>query len=454
MRDKLFFLLLIFIGMLSLIFSFWNLVYFHYLKSIIWAIVTILLIFISIYFSFKLKFVQFDLPNIFRSLFKKSNGNISTLESLSINLAAKIGVGSLSGIALSIFIGGEGTVFWMWIITLITGIIAYIEGYLGVKYQRINKFNELVGGPSFYLEKVTKLKLIPLLYSLLIIISYIFGFITIQSNTIVKSVNYVFDINKYIILIILVLLSGFIIFKGIKKIATFSAKIVPLMGIIYIVLGIYIIIINVELIPSMLLNIVKSAFNFKSFFSGFIASLIIGVQRGIFATEIGLGTSAISASLINDEASKQGYVQLFGIYFTSFVICTITAFIIISAKINVGNYININGIELVIDAFVYHLGGVGTLLFVIITILFAFSTIVSGYCFGELALDYVMEDVNKKSINVFKVLTIILIFVGGLISPNILWNLIDILIALLTIINLYAIYLLRNKIAYNKKYKI
>lgn len=454
MRDKLFFLLLIFIGMLSLIFSFWNLVYFHYLKSIIWAIVTILLIFISIYFSFKLKFVQFDLPNIFRSLFKKSNGNISTLESLSINLAAKIGVGSLSGIALSIFIGGEGTVFWMWIINLITGIIAYIEGYLGVKYQRINKFNELVGGPSFYLEKVTKLKLIPLLYSLLIIISYIFGFITIQSNTIVKSVNYVFDINKYIILIILVLLSGFIIFKGIKKIATFSAKIVPLMGIIYIILGIYIIIINVELIPSMLLNIVKSAFNFKSFFSGFIASLIIGVQRGIFATEIGLGTSAISASLTNDEASKQGYVQLFGIYFTSFVICTITAFIIISAKINVGNYININGIELVIDAFVYHLGDVGTLLFVIITILFAFSTIVSGYCFGELALDYVMEDVNKKSINVFKVLTIILIFVGGLISPNILWNLIDILIALLTIINLYAIYLLRNKIAYNKKYKI
>ena len=454
MRDKLFFLLLIFIGMLSLIFSFWNLVYFHYLKSIIWAIVTILLIFISIYFSFKLKFVQFDLPNIFRSLFKKSNGNISTLESLSINLAAKIGVGSLSGSALLIFIGGYGTVFWMWIITLITGIIAYIEGYLGVKYQRINKFNELVGGPSFYLEKVTKLKLIPLLYSLLIIISYIFGFITIQSNTIVKSVNYVFDINKYIILIILVLLSGFIIFKGIKKIATFSAKIVPLMGIIYIILGIYIIIINVELIPSMLLNIVKSAFNFKSFFSGFIASLIIGVQRGIFATEIGLGTSAISASLTNDEASKQGYVQLFGIYFTSFVICTITAFIIISAKINVGNYININGIELVIDAFVYHLGGVGTLLFVIITILFAFSTIVSGYCFGELALDYVMEDVNKKSINVFKVLTIILIFAGGLISPNILWNLIDILIALLTIINLYAIYLLRNKIAYNKKYKI
>lgn len=446
MRDKLLGLILIAVIITEIILAGSNIIYFNYLKSIVWSIVTILLIFVSIYFSFKLKFIQFKFKDIIKSIFKKNSGQISSFESLSINLAAKIGVGSLSGIALSIYIGGEGSIFWMWIITLISGIISYIEGYLGVVYQEKNKKNELVGGPSFYIKHITNSKFLPILYSVLIIVSYIFGFITIQSNTIVKSVNYIFNINEYLILITLVLLSGFIIFRGIKKIAVFSAKIVPLMGIIYIVLGLYIIIENISSIPSIILKIVCSAFNFQSFFGGFLATLIIGIQRGIFATEVGVGTSAISSSLTSDSPKNQGYVQLFGNYFTSFVICTITAFIIISAKVDTSNYININGIEYVIDAFVYHLGSLGTIMFLIITVLFAFSTIVSGYCFGELSLDFIKKNISNKSINVFKLITIILVFFGGLISPTILWNLIDVLIAILTIINVYYIYLLKNKI--------
>ena len=210
--------------------------------------------------------------------------------------------------------------------------------------------------------------------------------------------------------------------------------------------GIYIIFVNINIIPNILINIVRSAFNFKSFIGGFINTIIIGIQRGIFATEVGLGTSAISSSLTCDKPSNQGYVQLFGNYFTSFIICTITALIIISADVNTSNYTNINGIEYVIDAFVYHLGNIGTIMFLIITLLFAFSTVVSGYCFGEVSLKYIKKNINNKSILFFKILTIILIFLGGIISPNILWNLIDILIAILTIINLYAIYLLKNKI--------
>ena len=445
MKDKLLGLFLIILIILEVILASINIIYFNYLKSIIWSIVTILLIFVSVYFSFKLKFIQFKFKEIFRSIFKKTKGEISAFESLSINLAAKIGVGSLSGIALSIYIGGSGSVFWMWVITLISGIISYIEGYLGVLFQE-KKNNDLVGGPSFYIKKITNSNFLPILYSILIIVSYIFGFITIQSNTIVKSVNYIFNINEYLILIILVIFSSLIIFKGIKKIATFSSKIVPLMGIIYIILGLYIIIVNIEYLPVVFINIIKSAFNFKSFFGGFISSIIIGIQRGIFATEVGVGTSAISSSLTNDSPKNQGYVQLFGNYFTSFIICTITAFIIISAKIDTSNYLNINGIEYVIDAFVYHLGRFGTIMFLIITILFAFSTIVSGYCFGELSLDFIYKKISKRTINIFKLLAIILVFLGGLISPNVLWNLIDVLIAILTIINVYSIYLLKNKI--------
>lgn len=446
MKEKTLSIILILIIILELILSIVNIIYFNYLKSVMWSIVTILLIIVSIYYSFKLKFIQFKIRNIFKSIFKKTKGEISAFESLSISLAAKIGVGSLSGVALSIYIGGIGSIFWMWIITLISGIISYIEGYLGVLYQEKNNKNTLVGGPSFYIKKITNSKFLSVLYAVLIIISYIFGFITIQSNTIVKSVNYIFNINEYIILIVLVILTSLIIFKGIKKIATFSSKIVPLMGIIYIILGLYIIITNINIIPSIFINIVKSAFNFKSFFGGFLSTIIIGIQRGIFATEVGVGTSAISSSLTNDTPKNQGYVHLFGNYFTSFIICTITAFIIISAKVDTSNYLNINGIEYVIDSFVYHLGNLGTIIFLIITILFAFSTIVSGYCFGELSLEFIKKNISKRSINLFKILTITLVFVGGLISPNILWNLIDVLIAILSIINIYSIYKLKDRI--------
>jgi len=446
MKEKLFSLILIFIIFLEVLFAITNILYFNILKSIIWSIVTIMLIVVSIYYSFKLKFIHFKIIDIFKSIFKKSNGNISIFESLSINLAAKIGVGSLSGIALSLFVGGPGSIFWMWIITVVTGIISFVEAYFGVLYQEKNNNNELVGGPSFYIKKISNSRILAIFYSILIIISYIFGFITIQSNTIVKSVNYIFNINEYIILIILVILSGIIIFKGIKQIASFSSKIVPLMGIIYIILGLYIIFVNLNQIPNIIINIVKSAFNFKSFFGGFLYTIIIGIQRGIFATEVGVGTSAISSSLTSDTPINQGYVSIFSNYFTSFIICTITAFIILSANIDISNYTKINGIEYVIDAFVYHLGNIGTIIFMIITILFAFSTIVSGYCFGELSLEFLKKDISKRSIFLFKILTVVLVFTGGLISPNILWNLIDVLIGILTIINVFSIYKLKDKL--------
>lgn len=284
------------------------------------------------------------------------------------------------------------------------------------------------------------------MYSIILIIAYIFGFITIQSNTIVNSISYISSINKYFILIILVIITSLIIFKGLKKIAVFSAKIVPIMAILYILIGLYVIITNYKLIPIIISDIIANALNIKSIISSFIPMVIIGIERGIFATEIGLGTSAITSSMTNDTKENQGYVQLFSIYFTSFVICTITVFIILTSKIDTSNYININGIEYVIDSLIYHLGNYGVIVFVIITILFSFSTIIGGYTFGELALDFIIKNINNKIIVIFKIITILLVFIGGIINPNILWNTIDVLVVLLMLINLYGIYLDRNNI--------
>ena len=218
------------------------------------------------------------------------------------------------------------------------------------------------------------------------------------------------------------------------------------MAILYILIGLYVIITNYKLIPIIISDIIANALNIKSIISSFIPMVIIGIERGIFATEIGLGTSAITSSMTNDTKENQGYVQLFSIYFTSFVICTITVFIILTSKIDTSNYININGIEYVIDSLIYHLGNYGVIVFVIITILFSFSTIIGGYTFGELALDFIIKNINNKIIVIFKIITILLVFIGGIINPNILWNTIDVLVVLLMLINLYGIYLDRNNI--------
>lgn len=409
---------------------------FHTLLSIIWAIATVLIILSGIYFSIKYKFIQFRLIKMIKSLFSKSSEGNSSFEALSLSLSAKLGVGSLSGIALAIYIGGPGTIFWMWLCTLICVINTYVESVLGIKYQEKHK-KDLIGGPSFYIKKGLGNSKLAMLYSILIILSYTGLFLTIQSNTIVSSIVYEFNISSIYPLLFITITSLIVIFMGNKIIAKVSSILVPIMGIIYIFISFYVIIKNISTLPNIITNIFKLSLNFKSISSSLFV-IIIGIQRGMFASESGLGTSAISSASCKNDPSKQGLCEVFGVYFTVFIICTMTAILILLSDYSNINFGNINGIELTMYAFKYHLGKFGSYLLTTITILFAYSTIISGYVFGEVNLKALFNKVNKKILLIFKIIVILLIIIGGVMNPSILWNLVDVMVAFLLIINIYS----------------
>lgn len=418
------------------------------INSIIWSISTVMLVLSGLYFAFKLDFLHLKLRKLFKVLKKgdKDSSGISPISSLMVSLGACIGVGSLAGIALSIYKGGVGTIFWILLSCIIVAPNSLVENTLAVVYHE-KSGKDYLGGPAYYIKKGLGKKKLSYLYASLIIITYIFGFLTIQSNTIAKSLTTIFNIPNIIIGIIVGLLSFLIIFKGIKGISKFSNIFIPAMSLIYLLMTLLVVIKNISLLPSLIINIITSAFNFKALGWGMFSVIIIGVQRGIFSNEAGLGTASIASGSSNTkDAIKQGMISTLGVYFVTFVVCLGTALIILTSNYNPLNYLDVNGIEITRDALSYHLGIVGDILLYICIIAFSFSTIVSGYYYGESNLKFIFKNISPTYILGLKIITCFLLVLGSFISPTFLWNLVDILAGILAIINIYAIFSLRRDI--------
>ena len=415
----------------------------EYINKTIWVIAISLILINSIYYSIILKFPQFRLLNIIKSLKKQSkNQKISPLDTLIMALSSKIGVGSLAGVAIAISYGGLGSIFWMWISTFFLAIITYLENSLSIIYKE--KDNTLQkSGPSYYIKKGLNKKVLSITYSILIIITYIFLFTSIQTNTITTLTTEIYNIDKILISLIITALAGIIIVKGIKTISNICNKIFPLMMIIFIILGFLIVMSNINDIPLLFNQIIIEAFNQKSISGGIIYTIIIALQKSVFANESGAGTSAIiSGTTDNNDYKLQGNLGIIQTYFINFVVLTITALII--GLTDFTSIQVINGIELTKFAFFYHLGIFGETMLLIILFLFSFSTIITIYYYGENSLKFLTT--NKQSIKILKIFTLLALFIGGIIKASIIWNFIDIFLGLLTIIIMYAIYKLRNTI--------
>lgn len=414
------------------------------IDSILWSIATILMVYSGIYFTYKLKFVQFNFKEMFKNIIKKEDNSISPFESLMMVLGGRIGVGSIAGIALAIYLGGIGSIFWMWIIGFISAANSFSETTLGVTYQEKDK-NLYKGGPSYYIKNGLNNKKLGRFYALIIVISQVFGFLSIQANTITNSIN----INPIISGLVITLVSFIIINKSTKQLFKISSKLVPIMTLIYIIASIFIIICNIDQIPNLLKSIISEAFNFKSLGFGVLSSFIVGIQRGIFSNEAGLGTGAIAASTVKTAFPvSQGYVQILGIYITTFLICTATALVILTSNINfLGN--NLNGIEITQNAFIYHLGNVGNVIVIISIVLFAFSTILAGFYDAESNLKYLT---NKTSY--LKLIICFVLFISSIIPAKTIWEIVNILTALLAITNIYALIKLKKDIIFElRRYK-
>lgn len=424
------------------------------INKIVWSISSVLLVTMGLYFTFKLNFVQVHLNKMIKSLTIKTTKGIKPYKTLLMVLAGRIGVGSIAGIALSIYLGGIGTIFWIWITSFICASLSFGETILGIKYKEKDYGNIYKGGPSYYIKKGLGSKRLGSLYAILVIISYIFGFLGVQANTITKSINEIYSISPIIIGLFLSLITFLTIFKGIEKISNITSKIVPFMIILYVGASFYICFINIEKMPIIINNIIKEALNFKSFFSSFIPMFIIGMQRGIFTNEAGLGTGAIASSTVETKDSvSQGYLQMIGIYITTMLVCTSTAFIILTSPYENLNINDINGIEITRFAFNYHLGSLGNIIIFISILLFSFSTILTGYYDGESSLKYFIKKIKSIHLVILKLITIMVLFIGCILPSTFIWSFVDIMVGLLAIINIYALYKLRHVIVNTFKKK-
>ena len=397
----------------------------------------VILLFSSIYFTFKLKFLQINIHKLIKNI-KQSNS--SNYKALFMGMGAKIGVGSIAGVSLAIYIAGPGVLLWIWIINILSSILTYCESYLGIKYKNKNS----TGGVFNYIKNGLNNKFLAIIYTLILIFVYSVGFIGIQSNTIVKSITHISNINPLPVIAVLILLVSLIIFNNINNIIEFMTKLVPIMCFLYLLLGLIILINYKENIPNIINLIIQEGISPSSNLLNIIA---IGMQRGMFATESGIGTSSIASSISNDKPHIGGTYQLLGTHFITLIIITITGIIVIN---NNYNHIGpLNGIELILNIFNMHYGTIGSIFLIIIIILFAISTIISGYYYMIRGIKFIKNNLDNLDYFILKITVILLTFLGAIVKSTIIWQIIDTLVLFLLLINIYSLLKLQKNINNN-----
>lgn len=417
-------------------------------------ILIILLVGAGLYFTFRTKFVQFRMvPEALRVLGekKKDGKDISSFQALMISTASRVGTGNIAGVATAVAastaIGGYGAIFWMWLLALIGAASAFIESTLAQMYKSKIR-GEYVGGPAYYIEKALGSRKMGVLFSVLLILCFAYGFNALQSFNAGSSLqyyipNYNTSIWRYIVGGILAALTALTIFGGTKRIGNLVSAIVPIMAVGYIGLGLFIIFKNIGEVPHMFALIFKQAFNLKAIFGGFAGSCVMqGIKRGLYSNEAGMGSAPnASASADVSHPVKQGLVQMLSVFIDTLLICSTTAFMLLLSGIPINE--NLKGMDFVQAAVFNQVGKFGPLFITISIFLFAFSSLVGNYFYTEANFKFITK--SRKALFVFRLTCIAAVFVGALLDFTTIWTVSDILMGLMAIVNLVAILLLSNK---------
>lgn len=405
-----------------------------------------LLVLVGIFFTFRTKFVQIGMiPEAFRTLTeKKSNEKgVSSFQALMISTASRVGTGNIAGVATAIAAGGAGSIFWMWLLAIIGSASAFIESTLAQIYK--TKDGESYrGGPAYYIEKALGQRWLGIVFAILLILCFAFGFNALQAYNVSSAFEYYVSTEsaKQVVSIVvgLVLVAGtaYTIFGGIHRISIISSVLVPIMAILYILLGFYTTIINLPLLPSIIKSIFVEAFDIQAFAGGLAGTCVMyGIKRGLFSNEAGMG-SAPNAGATADVSHpvKQGLVQMISVYIDTLVICTTTAMMLMVYGVNK----DLTGIPYVQAAVQSQVGNIGIHFIIFSILLFAFSSLIGNYSYAESNLKFIKD--NKIVLFVFRITCLIAIILGSVASFDLVWNLADILMGLMAIVNIIAIILL------------
>ncbi|ARF17857.1 alanine:cation symporter family protein [Sporosarcina sp. P3] len=417
-------------------------------NNFIWTYVLIaLLLAAGLYFTIRTKFVQ---VRLFREMFrlivekKDNNDGVSPFQAFTISAASRVGTGNVAGVALAIGIGGPGAVFWMWVIAVIGMATAFIESTLAQVYK-VKDGDTFRGGPAYYMQKALGWRKLGVVFAILLTMSFGFIFNAVQSNTISQSFTDVFGIPDWGVGVGLILVTGIIVFGGVKRIVKVTQTIVPVMATFYILVALYIVIVNIAEVPGLIVLIFEHAFGIKEVMGGGIGmAMMQGVRRGLFSNEAGMGSVPNAAATANvSHPAKQGLVQSLGVFFDTIIICSATAFIILLGGLYQSG--EANGIILTQNSMAVQVGAWAPYFIAVAIMFFAFSSIIGNYYYGETNIEFINANVVWKRI--YQVLVLAMVYFGAIAKVQVVWDMADLFMGLMAIINLIVILLL-GKIAF------
>ena len=414
-------------------------------------ILIFLLVAAGIYFSIRTKFVQFRLiGDAIKALKEKAEKNdngksVSSFQALMISTASRVGTGNIAGIATAIVAGGPGAVFWMWVMAIVGGASAFVESTLAQVYK-VKDGKEFRGGPSYYIERALGKRWLGVLFSILLIACFAYGFNGLQTYNMSSALeyyipNYSDTILPAVVGLLIAAATAFVIFGGVHRIGFISSVIVPIMAGIYILMGIFITLTNLDRVPEMFSLIFEGAFDFRAIFGGFAGStVLIGIKRGLFSNEAGMRSAPnASATATVSHPVKQGMVQVLSVFIDTLMICTTTAFILLLSGVT-GIPEKLDGIPYVQAAISANVGSLGIHFITFSIFAFAFTSLIGNYYYAESNILFIKN--NRILLNVFRITCLIAIFLGAQADFSTVWNLADVLMGFMAIENILVIFLL------------
>ncbi|MCT8606228.1 alanine:cation symporter family protein [Glaesserella parasuis] len=410
----------------------------------LWDITVLTLLGVGLFFTITTGLVQLRLlPRSIREMWsgRAAEGeSLTPFQAFATGLASRVGVGNIGGVATAIALGGPGAVFWMWITALIGMSSAFAESSLAQVYKVRDPNGMFRGGPAYYIKRGLKAPWLAIAFAITLIFTFGFAFNAVQANSIVEATRNAWEWDPHYVGIVLVIVTAAIIFGGVKRIGQVSAKVVPMMALFYLIMAMIILGMNIERVPEVLNKIITSAFDFSAMAGGIFGSLfsqamLMGIKRGLFSNEAGMGSAPTSDA---KHPASQGLIQMLGVFVDTIIVCTCTAIIILMSN-DYGSE-SLRGVSLTQKALEFHIGEFGLHFLAFILLLFCYTSIIGNYAYAESNIRYIR---NKPSfVLAFRVIVLFFVYFGAVRDGGIVWAFADTVMASMAMINLVSIVLL------------
>lgn len=427
------------------------------LNLILWEYVLVYgLLAVGLYFTIRLRLIQFlhfgEMFRVLRSSPTEDDAGISPFQALTVSLASRVGTGNIAGVAVALYLGGPGAIFWMWMVALVGMATAYSESALAQLYKVKNEEGMYRGGPAFYIARGLRAPWAGGIFSICLILSFGLVFNAVQANSIADAMEGAFGLPKLGVGVVVAVLAGIVIFGGIRQIARVAELIVPFMAGAYLLAAIYVLITNWSEVPAVIGNIFASAFGWQEAAGGatggIMAAMMNGVKRGLFSNEAGMGSAPNIAAVATPQPhhpSSQGFVQALGVFIDTLLVCTATAIMILLSGALVPES-GVTGAQLTQAALEEHLGTFGAYFIAIAIFFFAFTSIIGNYSYAENSMTFLGAGTGI-GIMILRSAVLLMVIWGAYETVTTVFNAADASMGLMATINLIAIVLLSGTVA-------